>query len=114
MEKDVYPVWRSCVRLNMDRFFNDDENNPEFKFEDDQFGSEFDDEIEFIDRQDLIEMMHLELAQDEFNKEILSRAIEIASKNISWYFRGPEYKMNQIELIYNNLLKITDIKAEGE
>ena len=104
----------------MDRFFNDDESNPDqFKFEDDEFGEvEFEDgdeAVAFIDQRDLLEVMHIDLAQSELNHILLSKAIDIAEKHIFWRFRSSTYKMDQIELIYKKLLVITEeLEEEGE
>tara|TARA_Y100000034_G_C6853587_1_gene387545 strand:- start:390 stop:716 length:327 start_codon:yes stop_codon:yes gene_type:complete len=103
----------------MDRFFNDDENNPEqFKFEDDEFGTEFDEmeeeAVAYIDKQDLLEVMHMDLAQSELHNNLMSKAISIAEKSIFWRFRSSTYKIDQIELIYDKLLNIMSDTEEGE
>lgn len=103
----------------MDRFFNDDEHNPEqFQFDDDEFGTDYE-EIEeeavaYIDKRDLLDVMHMDLAHSELNHTLLSKAIGIAEKSIFWCFRSASYKMDQIELIYNRLLLITGAIAEEE
>lgn len=96
----------------MERFFNDeDENAPEFQFQDDTFEEDEemleDGTIAYIDKHDLLEVMQLDLAQTELSNNLLSKAVEIAEKSLFWRFRSAEYKMNQIELIYIRLVKIT-------
>lgn len=96
----------------MDRFFNDDETNPEqFKFDDDEFGTEFEEmeeeeTIAYIDKRDLLEVMHMDLAQSELHNTLMSKAIDIAEKSWFWRCRSAMYKTNQIELIYNRLIQI--------
>ncbi len=111
MEKDVCPIQRTKLRFKMERFFNDDdENAPEFQFQDDMFDEdegEEDGTIAYIDKNDLLEVMQLDLAQTELSNNLLSKAVEIAEKNFFWKFRGAEHKMNQIESIYARLIQIT-------
>ena len=121
MEKDVYPIQRTKLRLKMKRFFNDDEENtPEFQFQDDTFEEDEeeileDGTIEYIDKHDLFEVMQLDLAQTQLSNNLLSKAVEIAEKSFFWKFQSAEYKMNQIELIYGRLVQITiGIVEEGE
>ena len=118
MEEAVSSVQRSRVRLDMERFFGDEEN-PEFKFDDDEFGTEFETDFEleeeaiaYIDKQDLLDVMHMDLAQSELNNAILSKAIEISQKSIFWYFRSSEYKRKEIEANYRWLLNLTDDEVE--
>ena len=112
VEKNVYPIQRTKLRFKMERFFNDeDENAPEFQFQDDTFEEEEemleDGAIAYIDKHDLLEVMQLDLAQTELSNNLLSKAVEIAEKSFFWRFRSAEYKMNQIELIYIRLVRIT-------
>lgn len=118
VEKDVYPIQRTKLRFKMERFFNDDDDNaPEFQFQDDTFedGEEMMEEgIAYIDKNDLLEVMQLDLAQTQLSNNLLSKAIEIAEKTFFWRFRGAEYKMKQIEMIYIRLVQITIGSGEDE
>ena len=105
----------------MKRFFNDDEENtPEFQFQDDTFEEDEEEILEdgtiaYIDKHDLFEVMQLDLAQTQLSNNLLSKAVEIAEKSFFWKFQSAEYKMNQIELIYGRLVQITiGIVEEGE
>jgi len=114
----VLALQRTKLRFKMERFFNnDDEDNvPEFEFKDDTF-EEYEEDTEaiaYIDKQDLLEVMHMDLAQTELANDVMSKAIGVAEKSIFWRFRSADYKMKQIELIYIRLMQITSGSHEEE
>lgn len=101
----------------MERFYDDDEEPIFGSNDDDDIDDEDDDdddEIEFIDQQGIIDVMHVDLAQIELNQHLLGKAIEIAQRSWFWRFKSHERKMDEIEKIYQRLLQITDNKPKED
>jgi hypothetical protein len=99
----------------MERFYNNEDD--EQYFEDDTFDeSEMDDEeaIAYVNSDDLVEMMHMEIAQSELNHHLLSKAIEIAKHSFFWRFRSITAKMKEIKKIYKDLAEMTDEEEKEE
>lgn len=98
----------------MERYYNDDKDDRD---DEPYFGSDEDydedDEMDgeavaYIDQQSIIDVMQMDLAQTELNQHLLSKAIEIAQKSWFWCFKSAEAKMDEIEVIYKKLQKITN------
>lgn len=100
----------------MKRFFSEDpENDPEFQFQDDDFEDyEEDGEVGYIDSNEILEVMQMDLAQTELNQHLISKAMEIAKQNFWWRFKNTAYKMAEIEKIYQRLVAMTEIEDEEE
>lgn len=90
----------------MKRFYDNDNDNDDEnpEFQDSAFGEE---DESYANKQDIIEIMHMDIAQSELIIDILDKAINIAEKSVFWRFRGVEYKTQKIEAVYNGLMKIT-------
>jgi len=101
------------------RFYNNEDDDEQFKFEDDTFDENEDDEddeeaIAYVNSDNLVDMMHMDLAQTELNQHLLSKAIEIAKQNFFWRFRSTTSKMQEIKKIYQDLSEMTENEEEGE
>ena len=112
MEENVQPLQRNSVRSNMvERFYNN-EDDEQFSFEDDTFEDEYEetegDAIAYVDSDDLISMMNMEIAQSELSHHLLSKAIEIAKQSFFWSFRSTATKMKEIKKIYQDLIEMTE------
>jgi uncharacterized protein with gpF-like domain len=103
----------------MNRYYNEDPDETPEPF----FGSDDDDDgdndeilegdvVGIINQQDILDVMHMNLAQAELNQHLLSKAIEIAQNNWFWSFKSTKSKMREIEAVYKRLLKITETESE--
>ena len=95
----------------VERFFNN-EDDEQFHFEDDTFEDEYQEvegeAIAYVDSEDLISMMNMEIAQSELSHHLLSKAIEIAKQSFFWSFRSTTSKMKEIKKIYQELTEMTE------
>lgn len=95
----------------MERFYGNEDGNHEDPF----FGSNEDDEfiegefVGYIDQQGILDVMHMDLVQSELNQSLLSKAIEVAKGSWFWVFKSPVTRLNEIEMIYQRLLKMTEV-----
>lgn len=93
----------------MERFFNNDEEPDFSQFQEgDEEGDEGQEESLYVDQDGLLEVMHVDLAQNELNQGLISKAISIAEKSWFWSFRSTKSKMKEIEEIYQQLLRLTE------
>ncbi len=102
----------------MERFYNneDDDTENESFFgseenydEDDDHDDMGDEMIGFIGhQQSMIDVMQMDLAQTELNQHLLSKAIDIAKSNWLWIFKDTNTRLDDIEKIYQRLIKLTD------
>lgn len=91
----------------MKRYYDndsDDEKDPYFEPED----NEENDAIAYIDQQNVIDVMNIDLAQSDLNQKLLAKAIRIARQNWLWFFKSVDNKISDIEKIYQQLTKIMD------
>lgn len=101
----------------MKRFYSDDSEDEDFNIynEDEEMN---DDEMStayaFIDENDIMGAMQLDIAEQQLNQELLDRAIKIAKQSWFWSFKSVEKKMLKIELVYNHLKKIIERDEEEE
>lgn len=94
----------------MERFYNN-EDDEQSQFEDDNFEDEYEEgeeAIAYVDSDDLISMMNMEIAQSELNQHLLSQAIGIAKQSFFWRFRSTETKLKEIKKIYQELIEMTE------
>jgi len=59
-------------------------------------------------RQDIMDVMHIELAEHELNERLLKQAHRIASAEWKWIFKSTTYKIKKIERIFNRLKKVIE------
>jgi hypothetical protein len=103
----------------MERFYNEDSDDKEpfFEPDGDDEGDMADmlegEAIAFMDNQNIIDVMHMDIAQTELNQQLLAKAMEFAKQNWLWCFKSNETKMKEIEVIYKRMLKMTETE-EGE
>lgn len=99
----------------MKRFYDDEPDKEREPF----FGSNDDDDddddyneetIAFIDQQGMVDMMQMDLAHTELNQQLIDKAINVAKQSWLWGFRSAAFKVKEIEVIYNSLLKLTEKK----
>jgi hypothetical protein len=118
VEEDVWPLQRSVVRSDMvKRFYNNEDDDEQFKFEDDTFDENEDEEegdIAYVSSDNLVDMMHMDLAQTELNQHLLAKAIEIAKHSFFWRFRSTAAKMKEIKKIYKDLTEMTEEEEKEE
>lgn len=102
----------------MERYYSDDDDEkdePFFDTDDDDDDGDGEETIAYIDNDDMITVMQMELARTELNQKLLDRAILLAEKAWFWQFRSNEYKTKQISRIYQNFLSLTESnRAEEE
>lgn len=98
------------------RFYNNEDDDEQFKFEDDIFDEIEDEEgeIAYVNSDNLVDMMHMDLAQTELNQHLLTKAIDIAKHSFFWRFRSTSAKMKEIKKIYKDLAKMTEEEKEEE
>ena len=95
----------------MKRFFNNEEPDENFfNLEEEEeyiFGDE-DEEIisAYIDKQDLINVMNIDIAESELNQNLLAQAIKISERNILWKFLSNKTKIKSLQTTYDELKKI--------
>ena len=126
MEENGSFIPRCSLRLKMERFYNEDENeedkdsffDPESEEQDDDDDDDDDDEEEevvgYIDQQGIIDVMNMDLAQTKLDQNILNKAIEISKSNWLWYFKGVEQKIKEIEKTFYKLNTIMSNYEENE
>ena len=86
----------------MERFYNNNDDNDE-------------EIVGFIDQQGIIDVMHMDLAQNELNQNLLKQAIEIAKGGWFWAFKSTEKRLAEVESVYRKLASITgDHEAEND
>ena len=119
MGDDVWPLQRRSVREDMvKRFYDNEDEDEQFQFDDDNFDdyngiAEEGEAIAYVTSENLVDMMHMDLAQTELNQHLLSKAIDIAQRSLFWRLRSTASKMKEIRKIYKDLLDMTEEK-EGE
>lgn len=101
----------------MERYYDnnrDDDPEPFFGSYDDDDEEDEDEEeaIAFIDQDGLLDVMEMNIAQSELAHGLLDKAIKIAKQSWFWRFKSANAKMNEIEVIYNRLVKM--MEDEGE
>lgn len=98
------------------RFYNNEDDDEQFKFEDDTFDENEDEEgdIAYVSSDNLVDMMHMDLAQTELNQHLLAKAIDIAKHSFFWRFRSTTTKMKEIKKIYKDLAEMTEEEKEEE
>jgi hypothetical protein len=107
----------------MDRFFNEDPENekPFFSNDDDDDDEDDDDEdfyeledgtIAFLQNSDILQAMHLGMAQNELKYHLLDKAIKIAESYWLWRFKSSASKLKEISVIYQSLKTITEDHPE--
>jgi len=57
-------------------------------------------------KQDIMDVMHMELIEKEINSKLLEQAQGIARSDVFWYFRNNHTKVRRIERIYKKLKKM--------
>lgn len=64
---------------------------------------------EFVhaNKQDMLEIIHLELLEQKNNQRLLKQATDIAASEWFWKFRDFKYKFRAIQKIYLKLRKLT-------
>ena len=95
----------------MERFYNDDsENNePFFGFEEDK--DEFEGDISYMNdgmfhKSGIMQAMQIDIAEIRLSHEILDKAIRIAEKRWFWSFKSHLKKVETIQEIYYELMRI--------
>lgn len=102
----------------MERYYNDDSDKDQEPFfgsgdDNDEDPEETEEALAFMQRQNVIDVMQIELAQIELNQKLLAQAVAIAEQEWLWWMRGVGYKTAQIEAVYKRLVQITE-DAGGE
>lgn len=92
----------------MERQFHGDQNEDD----DDDFEGEDMDNFVRASKQDIMDVMHIELAEQELNERLLYQAKNIASSDFFWVFRDIRHKMRTIERVYKRLKKISAEETE--
>lgn len=103
MEKNGGFVQFSSLGENMERYFN---NEPDDENEGEGEGQEMEQFVK-ASKQDIMDVMHLELVEKELNQKLLEQAQQIASQDFWWVFRNSITKVKTIDKIYKKLKKIT-------
>lgn len=110
MEKNDLSIQCGHVRGNnkMKRFFNDEEPEEHFfSLEGEQFFGEDEDIISaFIDKEDIINVMNMDIAESELNHNLLMQAIKVSEKSMFWKFLPEKHKIESIKSIYEKLKKV--------
>jgi len=102
------------------RFYDNEDEDEQFQFDDDNFDdyngiAEEGEAIAYVTSENLVDMMHMDLAQTELNQHLLSKAIDIAQRSLFWRLRSTALKMKEIRKIYKDLLDMTEeTEKEGE
>lgn len=94
----------------MERFYDDSQDDDE-----DQDDHVFDGDeglAAFVDTSDVIEAMNMELTQTQLDQQLVEQATSIAKSSIFWWFKSPEARMEEVELIYRRLIKLLQEEPE--
>lgn len=91
----------------MDRHFHGEPDDDDNDFE----GEDMENFVK-ASKQDIMDVMHIELAEQELNERLLFQAKNIASSDFLWVFRDVKYKMKTIEKIYKKLKKMSADEIE--
>lgn len=110
MEKNGSSLQFNKLRNAMDRYY-EGEDFYEEKDDDDEGDDEKEDGV-FIDQDQLMDAMGMDLAKVELNHDLLDKAIKIASANWFWKFRSTSYKIKQIDSVYQHLQEITQLEED--
>lgn len=96
------------------RRFNYDDGSEDFKDEVDNFFPDFggEEEAEYMGRDDIINMLHIDLAEYDLNQKVLTAAIRLCEKTLFWRFRSIKTKLRMLDFIYKNLLEL--LKADSD
>jgi len=86
----------------VDRYFH---NQPEDENEEGD-GEEMEGFVK-ASKQDIMDVMQMELVEKELNQKLLEQAQAIASADMWWFFRNNITKLRCIDKIYKRLKKIT-------
>lgn len=83
----------------MERFFQGDDDE-----QDDEDGEM----SHFVraSKDDIMDVMQMELVEQELNQKILEQAQRIASAEWNWFFKSTTYKLKKIQRVYIRLKKI--------
>lgn len=92
----------------MKRFYSDDEDekifedgyNP-YKDDEDHEEGEMGEAVAYINGSDVANVMNYEIAQEELKHHIMEKAIDMAKGNWRWFFKSPQQKMTDVNLIYD-------------
>lgn len=98
----------------MERYYDnnsEDDAEPFFGESEEENNDEIEEAI-FVDSNNIVEMLHIELAQTELNQQLMAQAVEIAKQSWFWCFKSAQTRMNEIEMIYKRLLTIADDEKE--
>ena len=88
----------------MKRYFGEESDDEEQYFDDEDnlyegadYDPEHDGQIAYMDSNDLVEMMHMDLAQTELNQHLLGKAIDLAQQSFFWRFKSTPSKLKEIK-----------------
>ena len=96
----------------MKRYFGDDEDDFDFGHDFGDYDFEDGDEIStYMDKDDLLNMMEMDLVQVELNHGMMEQAIRVAESQMFWSFRSAETKIRQIQSIYERLSEIAELEV---
>lgn len=85
----------------MERYFHNEPENPEEGGDDDM------EQFVQASKQDIMDVMHMELIEQELNQKLMESARNIASCDWKWMFFNSATKLKRIEKIYKKLRKMT-------
>ena len=85
----------------MERYFH---NEPD----DNEDEQEHEDMEHFVraSKADVLDVMHLEIAEQEINERLLQQAYKRASSEWKWTFRSTTFKMKKVQRIFDKLKRI--------
>jgi hypothetical protein len=97
----------------MKRFYDydpyDSENDKnEFEFDDNEEMDEDEGEIRYIEPDQLLEALHMNMSQINPDSDLMNTAVQIAENSFLWRFRSSDYKLKEIEKIFKKLTQITE------
>jgi len=97
--------------------FNDEELPDSFSpQEEDEMHQAY---FELVGKEEIMNIMHVDLVQIELNQKLLEQATKIAEKSLFWKFRSTKSKLEAIENIYETIadmvgLDETTIEVESD
>lgn len=93
----------------MERYYDESDNEPYFGSDD-----EGDEEISetYFEKDDVLNVMQLDIAQKELKQEVLDKAIAIAKATWFWRFKSLDKKLIAIQRAYFWLISVLETTLE--
>lgn len=107
MEKNGAPLPSNNLRLKMERFYDDEDEEKE-PYSDPYFEEEETAEVVgYIDEKGILDVIKLDITQSKINQKLLISAIKIVKNNWLWFFKTTDKKVEEIKktyLVFNEIV----------